>query len=138
MPGQIFKTLIEKEFFFEFLEKNCVKQKDHYLVNKISFKKALYNNSLNNFCMQIKNNYYKSKQYYVTRKLTYSKFTTIIRQICKSLEIKYESQIKYDKSVYNIVYRIFFHEEDDDDDNKDNDGEGAGECEGDDDNDETK
>jgi len=134
MPGQIFKTLIEKEFFFEFLEKNCVKQKDHYLVNKISFKKALYDDSLNNFCMQIKNNYYKSKQYYVTRKLTYSKFTTIIRQICKSLEIKYESQIKYDKSIYNIVYRIFFHEEDDDDkDDGEGEGEGEGECEGDDD-----
>ena len=127
MPGQIFRILVEKEYFFDFLEENCVKYDTYYLINKIAFKKSIFNNSLEHFCIDIKNNYYKSKQYYATRKLTYSKFTTIIRQICKSLDIKYESKIKYDKSVYDIVYKIYFTEEkqksDDNDNDNDNDND---------------
>ena len=121
MPGQIFRILVEKEYFFDFLEENCVKYDTYYLINKIAFKKSIFNNSLEHFCIDIKNNYYKSKQYYATRKLTYSKFTTIIRQICKSLDIKYESKIKYDKSVYDIVYKIYFTEENQNSDDNDND-----------------
>lgn len=121
MPGQIFRILVEKEYFFDFLEENCVKYDTYYLINKIAFKKSIFNSSLEHFCIDIKNNYYKSKQYYATRKLTYSKFTTIIRQICKSLDIKYESKIKYDKSVYDIVYKIYFTEEKQKSDDNDND-----------------
>ena len=40
-------------------------------------------------------------------KLTYNSFTTIIRQICKYNQITYTSQIKYDKSTYEIVYYIY-------------------------------
>ena len=123
MPGQIFRILVEKEYFFDFLEENCVKYDTYYLINKIAFKKSIFNNSLEHFCIDIKNNYYKSKQYYATRKLTYSKFTTIIRQICKSLDIKYESKIKYDKSVYDIVYKIYFTEENQNSDDNDNDND---------------
>jgi hypothetical protein len=40
------------------------------------------------------------------RKLTYKSFNTIIRQICNFNKITYTTQIKYDKSVYDIVYDI--------------------------------
>lgn len=102
-------------------KKNCVKHSNYYLINKIAFKKSVFNKSLEHFCIDIKNNYYKSKQFYATRKLTYSKFTTIIRQICKSLDLKYESKIKYDKSVYDIVYKIYFVDDNDKVDDNDND-----------------
>ena len=39
-------------------------------------------------------------------KLNYTKFVTIIRQICKKNEIPFSNTIKYDKSTYNIIYYI--------------------------------
>ena len=43
-----------------------------------------------------------------TPQLNYSKFMTIIRQICKKNKIAITSQIKYDKSKYCIHYFIYF------------------------------
>ena len=40
-------------------------------------------------------------------KLNYTKFVTIIRQICKKNEIPFSNTIKYDKSTYNIIYYIY-------------------------------
>ena len=53
--------------------------------------------------------YYVSKQLkYLDRELTYNNFTTILRQLCNIMEIKYTSTIKYDRSVYNIKYEIYY------------------------------
>ena len=38
--------------------------------------------------------------------MTYKYFLTIIRQICKISEINYETETKYNKSTYEIVYSI--------------------------------
>ena len=70
-------------------------------------KLAKLKNYLNEFIENIKPNYHISKQYYLTRKLNYSKFITIIRQICKSNEIPYTSEITYNKSSYEIQYYIY-------------------------------
>ena len=53
--------------------------------------------------------YHISKQKYLERKLTYNNFTTILRQICNFNKINYTSQIKYDKSTYDIIYYIYLH-----------------------------
>jgi hypothetical protein len=42
------------------------------------------------------------------RKMNYNSFVTILRQICNFNKIIYTSQIKYDKSKYDIIYHIFF------------------------------
>ena len=60
---------------------------------------------------KIKNHYFPSKQNYVTRKMTYKNFITILRQICKYHHIPFTSTIKYDKSTYDISYSIFFDSE---------------------------
>ena len=44
---------------------------------------------------------------YLDKKLTYNSFTTILRQICNYNKITYTSQIKYDKSSYEITYYIY-------------------------------
>jgi glycosyltransferase involved in cell wall biosynthesis len=51
--------------------------------------------------------YHLSKKKYLDTKTTYNSFTTILRQICNFNKIKYVSQIKYDKSKYNIIYYIY-------------------------------
>lgn len=76
-------------------------------VNKVFFKKLQYNNSIQGFLQNIKEYYYESKQYYVTRPITYNNFLTIIRQICKINNIHIEKKIEYIKNYYDIIYYIY-------------------------------
>ena len=85
MSSQIIKTKIPSEILFDFLEQICTKQKKCYIIDDISFKKAKYNDLLNNFYESIKPYYFNSKKYYLDREKTYNYFTTIIRQICKKI-----------------------------------------------------
>ena len=52
--------------------------------------------------------YIKLPKKYLDKKLNYNSFVTVIRQICNHLKITYTSQVKYDKSVYDIIYYIYF------------------------------
>ncbi len=108
MSSQIIKSKIPPELLFDFLEKICTKQKKCYIVDDISFKKAKYNDLLNNFYEDLKPFYFNSKKYYLEREKTYNYFTTIIRQICKKNTIPFTSNIKYCNSNYNIRYFIYF------------------------------
>tara|TARA_Y100000592_G_C5412980_1_gene289107 strand:- start:581 stop:1006 length:426 start_codon:yes stop_codon:yes gene_type:complete len=76
-------------------------------INKAFFKKLQYNNSIQGFLQNIKEYYYESKQYYVTRQITYNNFLTIIRQICKINNIHIEKKIVYIKNYYDIIYYIY-------------------------------
>ena len=83
MSSQILKSKVPNEIFFDFLDKICSKQKKFYIIDDISFKKAMYNNIIDDFYDTVKPFYFNSKKYYLTREKTYNYFTTIIRQICK-------------------------------------------------------
>ena len=108
MSIQIFKNKVPDELLFDLLNKICMKNENHYVLNNISFKKGLYDNCINNFFESIKPYYHNSKKKYLERKQTYNNFTTIIRQICNHNNIIYTSKIKYEKSEYEIIYIIFF------------------------------
>lgn len=108
MSLQTFKTLIPKEMFFAFLDQICMKNEKHYILDHISFKRGIFNGIIQVFFEECKPYYHNSKRKYIERKLTYTAFTTVIRQICNSNNITYTSQIKYDKSKYDIVYIIYF------------------------------
>lgn len=103
---QIFKTSIPSDLLFELLEKTCTKSQNFYIFDKNSYKKGIFTESISTFLANCKPHYFKSKQKYVECKITYNSFTTIIRQICNYHKITYTSEIKYDKSSYNIVYYI--------------------------------
>ena len=108
MSSQIFKNKIPNELFFSFLEK--IKSNDDdtnmIVINNDSYKRSTLKDELKDFLISIKDYYHVSKQHYVTRKMSYSKFTTIIRQICKYNQISYTSKIKYFRSTYEIIYYI--------------------------------
>ena len=108
MSSQILKSKVPNEIFFDFLDKICSKQKKFYIIDDISFKKAMYNNIIDDFYDTVKPFYFNSKKYYLTREKTYNYFTTIIRQICKKNAIPFTSNIKYCNSKYNIRYFIYF------------------------------
>lgn len=108
MSNQIFKNKIPNEFIFNLLENLCLKNDKHYTFNINSFKKGAFNLSIPQFLDICRPYYHISKRKYLDRKLSYNNFTTILRQICNFNKITYTSQIKYDKSTYDIMYYIYF------------------------------
>jgi hypothetical protein len=108
MSSQIFKQSISNNLLFNMLDKIAIKTEKKYIFNKNAYKKGLFNNIFEDFLNECKEVYYSSKLKYIERKLSYNKITTIIRQICNFNKITYTSQIKYDKSCYDIEYYIFF------------------------------
>jgi hypothetical protein len=108
MLKQIFKQNIDPSKVYEFLEKFCLKTDKYYLLDINAYKKMIFHNLHEAFLQEIIEYYHASKQFYVTRKLTYNSFTNIIRQLCKSNSIMFTSKIKYNESKYNIDYFIYF------------------------------
>jgi hypothetical protein len=107
MSTQIFKKDICNEMLFNLLDNICIKNDKHYILNNESFKKGVFNESIQKFLEDCKPYYHNSKKKYLEKKITYNSFITVIRQICNYNKLKYTSQIKYIKSSYNIVYIIY-------------------------------
>ena len=108
MSIQIFKNNVPNKFLFDLLNLICVKNEKYFLFNNNSFKKGLFNDEIVKFFEMCKPYYHISKQKYLERKVDYNSFTTVLRQICNFNKITYTSQIKYDKSTYDIFYYIYF------------------------------
>jgi len=108
MLSQLFRENVPTEKLIDVLEKYCLKTDKYYLFDMNAFKRMLFNNGHEDFLNFILNYYHLSKQFYVTRKITYNSFTNIIRQICKSNGIMFSSKIKYNESKYNIDFFIYF------------------------------
>ena len=107
MSTQIFKKDIPNELLFNLLEIICMKNDKHYILNTDSFKKGTFNENIQDFIEICKHYYHNSKKKYLEKKLTYNSFITIVRQICNYNNLTYTSQIKYNKSSYDIVYIIY-------------------------------
>lgn len=108
MSNQIFKKILSKDVFFELLEKVCIKTDKYYLFDLNAYRKLQFYKLDEAFCEMLNDYYHLGKRMYIERKMTYNAFTTIVRQICKSTNIMFASQIKYNESKYNINYFIYF------------------------------
>jgi NADPH-dependent glutamate synthase beta subunit-like oxidoreductase len=108
MLNQLFKKKIPSEILVALLESICIKTEKYYLVNHDVYKKGIFTNKIPEFMSSIREYYYLSKQKYVDKKLSYNSFTTVLRQICKHNHLTFGSQIKYDKSNYDIHYYVYF------------------------------
>jgi hypothetical protein len=108
MSRQIFKKEIPSCILFELLDKICLKSQKYYVFNNDAFKKGLYNEEIQNFLKTCISYYQISKRKYLEKKLTYNSFVTVLRQICNFNKITYTSQIKYEKSTYEIIYYIYY------------------------------
>ena len=92
MKTQIFKELIPNNIVFDLLETiNSFKTSKYYTIDILSYKKGIYSNDIQNFMDTIKPYYHVSKQFYIERDLTFPRFTTILRQICKANNIMFTS-----------------------------------------------
>jgi hypothetical protein len=108
MSTQIFKNQIPNNVLFDLLDKICLKNEKHFTFNIESFKKGIYNEEIQKFLTICVPYYHLSKRKYLEKKLTQKTFITVLRQICNFNKITYTSQIKYDKSSYDIVYYIYY------------------------------
>ena len=107
MSTQIFKQIIPNEIVYKLLDEICLKNEKYYILNNDSFKKGMFKELIQTFIELCFPYYHISKRKYLNRKITYNTFTTVLRQICNFNRIIYTSQIKYDKSSYDIVYNIY-------------------------------
>ena len=107
MSSQIFRTSIDIQKLFDFLDQCTSKKKNIYTFSKVAFKTAQYKELIDPFCKEVEQYYYDSKKYYATRKMTYKNFITILRQLCKQCHFGFTSNIKYYKSAYEISYTIY-------------------------------
>ena len=107
MSTQIFKNKVPNEILFQFLQSICVKTEKYYLLNSAAFKKGLLIDVFSSIFEKCIPYYHLTKQKYLEGKDTYKKLTTVLRQICNFNKITYTSQIKYDKSTYDIFYYVY-------------------------------
>ena len=107
MVSQIFRIVMPPDLLITLLQNIAIKTEQGYIINKNVYKKGVFTEHISAFFLDCKPYYYISKRKYVDPPITYNSFITIIRQICNFNKIKYTSQIKYDKSNYDIIYSIF-------------------------------
>ena len=110
--SNIIKKNFKNNILFNFINSiaSVDSNNEYYILNNESYKKGQINNLIEEFINNIKEYYIKSKQFYLERNMNYKRFLTIIRQICKSQNIKFEIKINYIKSKYEIIYHIYLEE----------------------------
>ena len=108
MTKQIFKKMVPIEILYDLLEQICLKTDKYFFIDTNSFKKMLFHNLHLPFLETVIEYYHSSKKFYVERKFSYNSFTNIVRQICKSNDVLFTSQIKYNESKYNIDYFVYY------------------------------
>lgn len=107
MSKQIFRRTVPLNILTDLLEEICLITDKYYLVDYNAYKKFIYSREkMDSFLKSIHEYYQISKRHYVMRDMTYNNFLTIVRQITRSHNIEYTSQIRYNESNYNIVYFI--------------------------------
>jgi len=106
MKTQIFKTVPPISLLVNLFEIICIKEGSAFILTNDGFKKGVFHNLIQPFLTSCMEHYHISKRFYLERKIAYNSFLTVIRQFCNLHNIPFSSQIKYDKSSYNIVYKI--------------------------------
>lgn len=105
--AQLFKYNVPINILLDFLKNNFIETDAYFIINKFLYKKTEYNNTITIFLALLKDYYYTSKKKYVERNLSYKHFLTVIRQLCNTHNMMYESKLIYDKSSYEIEYKIY-------------------------------
>ena len=106
----LFKAIVPRNIFMNFLYNVATITDEGYTYNHDSYKRGNLevDDSIMNdrFCDSIVEYYYKHKQFYVQRKNTFNKFTTLIRQLCNLHGIDYSIKPGNSKSQMFSIYHI--------------------------------
>lgn len=107
----LFKLTVPRNMFMNFLYNVATITDEGYVYDHESYKRGNIcddNEVVPNdqFCEDILQYYYKHKQFYVTRKNAFNKFTTLIRQLCHLHGINYSISSGTGKSKALSSYQI--------------------------------
>ena len=108
--NRIFYENVDMKILYDLLEQICLKTDKHYIVNVIAYKKMMFLKLHLPFLNTIVHAYHTSKQFYITRKLNFNSFITIVKQICNLNKHKVTSKIQYAESEYIINYFVPYHQ----------------------------
>lgn len=104
--SQIFRITFEPDFFYDLLDKITIPETNEYIIDIPAYNKMFFLNLESDFLLTLRPYYHFSKLYYLDRKLTYSSFCTIIRQICNHCNITFNTRVVYFRSKHQIEYMI--------------------------------
>lgn len=109
--GSILKKKIDdeklKKILKNFLTEYCIYENNYFIINNEIFKKYKINNKLDNFIKDLLEFYRDSKKYFLERNIKFNTLTTILRHLCKYLNLEYTKKIVYNKNDYTIEYYIY-------------------------------
>ena len=131
MLSYLFLKQVPMSLLIDLLEKICSKTDHFYMIDMNAYRKMIFHELHIAFCENLTPYYHISKRYYLTRELTYNSFTNIIRQICKSNKHHFYTELKYDYSIYTILFFVAIPSQpslqniDDNNDNNANDDNNA-------------
>ena len=103
--SQIFNKKFDKDKIYTLFNKIGTKQLDKFLI----FNEFIIKNKMDNIqelYSYLSDYYFNSKKYYLDRAETFKDFCTILRQVCKFLNIPFTTKIIYNKSKYKIYYVV--------------------------------
>ena len=108
MKKQIFRSAAPVEPLLGLLEEFCQRSPDRsFVFDMNAFRKFTYRpERVHEFLQVLEPHYQASKQFYLSRKLTYNSMTTLLRQLCRLHALPYSKRVVYDHSAYTIVYFI--------------------------------
>ena len=107
MPCQLIKHSIPPHILLSFLDMYATKTDFGYIYNKESYKRANLKGVIRRLCLNLEYFYHNSKKTYLRRPTSFVNFSTVIRQLCRHLKIGYTSNIKYQRTSYEIAYHIY-------------------------------
>ena len=105
--SQIIKPTLSVDDVIKLLKEICIYSKDNiYLFNNNAYKRLRLFKKVDYVINKLRPHYYGSKLFYLTRKMSYKTFSTIIRQLCKYANVELLSNIRYLYSSYIIEYTL--------------------------------
>ena len=109
MPSSVFSSNIPEGLVEDFIIKYCyLDDNDSYVINRSAYKRCLLEDSLYSFISLLKPHYYDSTQFYLTRKMNYTHFLTIMRQLLRHRKIDYVANVVH-TSIRKEVTLIIRH-----------------------------
>lgn len=108
MPQKLFKITPPQEILWNLLQKISYIDSGYYIVNYESYNKMFFLQLENYLFDNLINFYNEKKTNYITDKLNYKRFLTIIRQFCNVNKISCIHSDIYEGGYYKQYYRILY------------------------------
>ena len=107
MPSSVFNKIVPDDLLGDFLKTNCyIDPGSSTIIDRTTYKKSILEGSLFPFLSSLLTYYHQSTRFYLTRKMTYTRFLTVLRQLFRHHEIAYNVKVTHTSAKKEVVYTI--------------------------------